>query len=186
MDRIPVLTIVDKKKRNIREYEEFETYSQIMLKNTRRSLNKVLRMYKDETVIVSNNSVENPILEGKLKPYKKLSKTLVLDIIEKICREVAFKHGLKLPLEDVYLYACPEVACEFIKKILGLSRIYTIVSNAKKDMNADNLYFEYGCPVRHIEKMKLSNVKDSISIFIEESGISISPIINITASITIQ
>lgn len=180
MNKISILTLVDKKKRDIKEYEEFETYSQITAKNSKRSLNKILKKYKDETVIISNNSLKEPFLESKVKPYKKISKTLALEIIEKICREVALKYNLKLPLEEVYLYARPETACEFIKNIVGISRIYTIVSNSKNVQEADNLYFEYGCPVRHIKKMNSMNTRDSIFIFIDECGFSTSPIINLT------
>lgn len=180
MSRISVLTIIDKKKKYFNEYEESEIYSQIIVKNTIRSLKRELRKHKNETVIISNDSIRKPILEGKYKPYKIISKKLVLETIEKICREVALKYDLNIPLEEICVFARPEIACEYIERLIGLSRIYTIVSDFENAEVADNLYFKHGYPVRYIRKKNLKNVKESISLFIDESGASNVPAINIT------
>ncbi len=181
MNRISVLRLADKKKRikNI-NYEEFEAYSLLTVKNSKRSIKKVLKRHEDETIVVSNDSIGELALQGYVKPYNELSTEVVLEIIEKVCREVALKHGLKLPLEDIYLYASPKTACEFIKRIIGISRIYTIVSKEEGERAADNIYFEYGYPIRRVEKPDLNNGEDVIAIFIEECGNINSRIINIT------
>ncbi len=179
MNKISVLAITDKKKRDIKEYEDFGIYSRIIVKNTKRSLNKALKKYKSETVIISNDSLNKPILCEKYKPYKSFSEEKALEIIEKVCREVALQHSLEIPLEDIYIYARPETACKYIKRLSGLGRVYTIVTDMEDGSVVDELYFEYGCITRTVRKPNLQNTNDSIALFVETRGALTIPIINI-------
>ena len=183
MKKILVMELKDKRLRgkNI-VYEEHELYSLITLKNSERMIKKVIKKYSDRTIVVSNDFIEEKLLQGLLKPYNAVSMEIVLQIIENLCRKLALKCDLKLPLEDVHIYANPSLACEFIKRLIGLSRIYTIVSNEKKEKSCDEIYFKYGYPIRCVGKSEVASGIDIISIFVEECGNTNSPIINITES----
>ncbi len=181
MEKILVMQLVDKKARrkNI-VCEEYELHSLITVKNSERLIKKVIKKHSDRTIVVGNDFAEEKVLQGLLKPYSGLSMEIVLQIIENVCRKVALKYGLKLPLEDVHIYASPSLACEFIKRLIGLSRIYTIVSNERLEKNCDEIYFEYGYPIRCVEKLETNSGADVISIFVEEYRNTNSQIINIT------
>ena len=158
---------------------EFKTHSVVNIRNRKRDVRKLIKKNQNEIVTISHNCKEEYVFENRIKSYNQLSIEIVLPVIERICREAAAKYNLKLPLEDIFLYATPNTAYKFIEKLIGVSRIFTIVSEEPLNELADELYFEKGCLIRRVQKAESKAGGDTISIFVEKSGFVFSPVINI-------
>ncbi|MBQ3021739.1 MAG: hypothetical protein IJD91_00230 [Clostridia bacterium] len=182
MKKVSVLKVADKKERtrDLIKYLDRGMYDLVIAKNSKRAIKKIAKMSKGQIIAINNNSKELISQKGGVRKYSELSNECVLAVIEKTCREIAVKYGFQLPLEDLYIYAPTSKAYEYVEKLIGLSRIFTIVSDEPPGEVADSLYFEFGCLLRHVRKSELKICDETISIFLDENGVVNSPIINIS------
>ena len=182
MNKITILRVLDKKVRtpSIITHADYGMYEALYVRNRKRAIRKIIRKNKGEIIAINHKCKDEYIFENYINSYKELSIEVVLPVIEKICRAAARKFNLKLPLEDIYLYASPSLAYKFVENLIGVSRIFTIVSKEPSGEEAEKLYFEKGCLIRHVQKVENKVNSDTLSIFIERGGVSFSPVINIT------
>ena len=142
LNKITVLRVLDKKlrSRNLINRADYGTYSIVCVRNRKRAIRRLIRKHRGEIIAINNNCKEEYILKNCTNSYNELSIEVVLPVIEKICRAASLKYNLKLPLEDIYLYANPSLAYKFIENLIGLSRIFTVVSKEPLGEQAEKLY----------------------------------------------
>ncbi len=165
--------------RSIIKYEEKDICDLITVGNSARAIKRIIKKRKNDTIVINNNSADESNLKGCIIKYNELSIEASLKVIEKICRQVAAKHNIKIPFEDLYLYASPETAYKFIEKLMGMSRIFTVVTDMPLEDSSKSLYLEHGCLTRHIKRPNEHSC-ESVSFFIESCGIVDSPVVNLT------
>lgn len=162
--------------------EKYENISVITIANRKRALKKLSKILQNEKVIINNHSKDECIFENRIKEYNKLSYKTVFPVINKICRCTASKYSMQLPFEEVYILANPTTAYSIIAQLIGISRMFTIVSQENAGKEADELYFEHGCVIRHIRKADRKINRDSIVIRLDNTtdlSFDASPVINI-------
>lgn len=162
---------------------EYENISLITIKNRQRALRKLVKRLNDENVIINHFQVKERIFSNRLKIYNEFSYKTVLPIINKICRQIAAKYTMQIPFEEICIVARPEVAYSFIIPLLGISRLFTIVSDESVGKKADELYFEHGCIIRQASALDNTISRDRIIIRARDKMIPTNaeiPIIDVT------
>lgn len=155
MEKVKILCLFDKKnfRRCSVKAESFGDWGVINAAKHRRALRKLKKLLNDETVIVNRFNTEEKILENKLREYDELSYKTVLPVMGKLLRQVSEKYASAIPFRNVYIVAEPSVAYEIILEIPELSRMFSVVTELSPEKQADDIYFEYGCIIRHIKRI---------------------------------
>ena len=185
MQKIIILEI-DEKARAFTQnftFSEHENRLLVNIKNRRSALRKFVRLMINEDVIINHRQTEHRLLSGRLKVYNKTSYKTVLPIINKLCRQVAARYAMQIPFEEIVIVGNPAIALSFITPLMGISRLFTVVSNEVPGKRADELYFEHGCIIRHMPELK--NVAGNDRILIRADDVMLPesatiPIIDVT------
>lgn len=164
-------------------FTEYENMSVVSIKNRRNALRKVIKLLGNEDIVIKHQQTEHRIFNGRLKIYNQASYEIVLSVINKICRQVAARYTMQIPFKEIVIIGNPTVSFSFIIPLMGISRLFTVVSDEMPGKKADELYFEYGCIIRHMSELKKLADNDRIIIRADEQTIpdvfSI-PIIDVT------
>ncbi len=121
------------------------------VRNSPISVKKLLK-----TVQPQNTAVKAPYeFSGKIRAYiKKYSPRTeeeLLPVLDKIVYAAAEKYSVKIPTEEIIIYADPIHAAAVILKLKNAARLFSVVSREENVGNMyDELYFKYGTVVRHI------------------------------------
>ncbi len=164
-------------------FTEYEDRSVVSIKNRRSTLRKFVKLLVKEDVIIKHQQVEHRLLSGRLKTYNQTSYKTVLPIINKICRQVAARYAMQIPFEEIVIVGRPSVSFSFIIPLMGISRLFTLITDEMPGKRADELYFEHGCIIRHMPELKNVAGNDKILIRADEQIIPESlpiPIIDVT------
>ena len=144
--------------------EQVGAFTKVTVKNSVRSIKKVQKKLRGETVLVVCGN-EMGKISDYVTEYREISPERILPIIGRVLRQTAHKNGIGLPLEDCYIAAPPKLACRIIEKIYTLSRIFTVISDEDTSGEIyDELYFKHGVPVRQLPSFCNSIPKESILI----------------------
>ena len=171
MEKVKILTLSDK--RNFRGHvlksESYESIEVIYGTKHKKTLRKLKKLLNDETVIVSSFNTEEKILQNRMKVYDKLFYKTALPVMDKVFREVSRKYATAKPFRNVYIVAPPSVAYEIILEIPKLSRMFTVVTELSPEKKADDIYFEFGCIIRHISRIPRIFREDDVLVLPENN-----------------
>lgn len=184
MKKTVILNVSEKKGFLSQAYrcEEHANMSLVTIKNSKRALRRLSGILKGENIVINHLQKDEYIFNNCIKPYADLSYKTVIPVMDKICRCVAEKYVLQLPFEEIYIVANPATAYEIILPLIGMGRMFTIVSEEGAGREADSLYFEHGCIIRHIKRTENRLNPDCIIIRAEERGsphFGAAPVINL-------
>lgn len=187
MKKTVILNVSEKKGFLSQAYrcEEYANMSLVTIKNSKRALRRLSGILKGENIVINHHQKDEYIFNNCIKPYAELSHKTIIPVIDKICRCVAEKYVLQIPFEEIYIVANPAAAYEIILPLVGMGRMFTIVSDETAGREADSLYFEHGCIIRHIKRVSNRINPDCIVIRAEERGIphfAAAPVINLLNS----
>lgn len=164
---------------------EYENRLLVSIKNRRNALRKFAKVMANEEIIINHSQTENRLISGRVKIYNEMSYKTVLPIINKLCRQVAARHTMQIPFEEIVVVGNPNISFSFIIPLMGISRLFTVISNEAIGAKADELYFQHGCVIRHIPELRNVSGNDRILIRADEimipGNISI-PIIDVTSA----
>lgn len=184
MDNTVILNVAEKKScfGHALQCDKYENISVITIKKRKRALKKIFKTLPNQNILINNLIKDEYILNNCIKEYNEISYKTVFSVINKICRCTASKYGIQLPFEEIYIYAIPKIAYKIITRLMDIGRMFTIVSEEPPGKEADELYFEHGCIIRHIKKAERRNISDSVVIRVDnmvDLTFVSSPIINV-------
>lgn len=145
-------------------FTEYENRLLVKIKNRRTVLRKFAKLMVGEDIIINHKQSEHRLINGRLKIYNKASYKTTLPIINKLCRQVAARYTMQIPFEEIVIVGNPAIAFSFIIPLMGISRLFTVVSSEVPGKKADELYFEHGCIIRHMPEFKNATGNDRIII----------------------
>ena len=187
MEKIIILKVSEKRKafKHSVVNEINENMPIIEIKARKNAVKKLLKQIGQENIVINHLQVEHNLFSERIKILKNTSLETALPIIENVCRQIALKYSMGVPFEEVYINASPADAFSLIIPLLGISRLFTVISNEALGKMADELYFKHGCIIRQIPKLKEATGGDRIFIRADERAVlnfpSI-PIIDLTNS----
>lgn len=187
MEKIIILKVSEKKRafKHSIVNEINENMPVIEIKARRSAIKKLLKQIGQENVVINHLQVEHNLFSERTKIFNHILPETALPIIENVCRQVALKYSMRIPFEEVYISASPADAFSLIIPLLGITRLFTVISNEALGKMADELYFKHGCIIRQIPKLKEVSGGDRIFIRADEKSVlnfpSI-PIIDLTNS----
>ncbi len=146
-------------------YEEYQGFYPVTMRNSKRAVRKVKKMFSDADILLKKGSEKEKIISGKIKKKNNFSCDVILPVIEKICRQMTEKYKLSLPLQEVYIMASPPFACAMVVCLLDIAKVFTVVSPETPFLNMyDEIYFKHGTIIRHLPQFNTCLSQNSMII----------------------
>ena len=121
----------------------------VSIKKTKSAVKKVAYEFRNRNILISNKVVNMNIFNGRIKECPDISFNMILKLIKKICKALIQKYSKEWPMNELIIAAKNEEAYPLIEELQNISKLFTIISDNENRRMADEMYFKYGCVIRH-------------------------------------
>lgn len=160
----------------------YESFSVITLPERKRFLKKLIKT-PDKNYIIRNGDTDRAVFRRKMKSYSEFSTETVICVINKICREAAKEYSKKLPFEEITVIGSPDTGLKIFEKLKDEARLFTVITDCRDRVLADELYFKYGMAIRYKKALADIISPESLLISLDEAvteKVKCCPVINLT------
>ncbi len=133
---------------------EYEFFSTVSIPGKRKYIKNFAKSVISAPVIIKKHSENHPLLKNKICVYNGVSIESVAVIIEKVCKSVANRASLKIPLNEIIIIGSEEISLRLIRPLVNICRMFTIISDTYNIRKTDEMYFKYGCIIRNKVKLE--------------------------------
>jgi len=164
-------------------FVENDGFLSVNIPPKRKQIKKLLEKNSDKTFLLGSGLEKEEVYSKCFNGFNHISYDCIKSILVKLCKEVAVKYSLAFPLDEIYIFAPPDISYELVCLLMDISRLFTVVSHDYDTKKADELYFKYGCILRQKEIPDERDHGDKITIYADESVNYIpgrAPFVNLT------
>ena len=163
---------------------EYDLFVTATIPEKRRYIKKFFKNNPNQTIVLKNQYEQERIFIGNTILHNEITYESVVVIICELCKQVAKRSLLQIPYDEIYLIASSEIAYSLVVPLMSICKLFTVVSDEYDVKKADEMYFKYGCIIRHKQKTDEISGNNKIVLCADEKmncrNIKI-PIINLTS-----